>query len=342
MSWQNATVTELVKESPDSISITLAPSSEQSWLPGQHIQVKVAIKGQEYKRIFSISSDVNQPLRLTVKESKKGTVSKYFNAKLKVGDTIQISRPAGRFCHQVDSTNRKSYYFFAAGSGITPIYAMMVHILAHEPQSYVYLLYGNKNAKQTIFKKQLEQLEQKYPDMLMIRHCHSSPSWLDYSPWYSGRVEAESIAKFIQENPPYAQNCQYYICGPDTFIPNVKQALNDIDVPDSCIHQESFGGAKVVAKADSQEAELTITGFSETQKLQVAPNQSLLQAMQAQKIDVPYSCEAGVCGTCQCRIVEGEVSMQNNAVLSKKEVKEGRILACQSYPKTAVVEISYD
>lgn len=343
MSWHNATVTELVKESPDSVSITLEPDAHLQWVPGQHVQVKVQIDGREYKRVFSISSEIDQALRLTVKQSPKGVVSKYFNKKLALGEHIQISTPAGRFCHIVASTHRKSYYFFAAGSGITPIYAMMTHILAHEPQSFVYLLYGNKNAKQTIFKQQLEALEQTYNNTLVIRHCHSSPGWLDYSPWHSGRVDATSIAKFIQENPPYAQDCQYYICGPDQFIPNVKQALNDIDVPDSCIHKESFGGAKSSTTDSSGiSADMKVNAYGEEYKIEVTEKQSLLRAMLQQQLDVPYSCEAGVCGTCQCRIVKGEVSMLNNSVLNSKELKQGKILACQAYPKTDQIEIQYD
>lgn len=341
MSWHTVTVSELVKESPDSISITVEQPTNFDWLPGQHIQVKTKLKERELKRIFSISSDVSQPLRITVKQSTKGIVSKYLNTKLKVGDKLEISNAAGRFCHKVNSVNRKSYYFFAAGSGITPIYAMMVHILAYEPQSYVYLLYGNKNAKHTIFKEQLQELEQKYENSLVIRHCHSSSSWLDYSPWHSGRLDATAIAKFIKENPPYAQNCQYFICGPDTFIPNIKRALNNIDVPDNCIHSESFGGNNVEQKSNSQTANLTVNLNNKKHLLKVQSEQTLLRAMQEQNFEVPYSCEAGVCGTCQCNLVSGEVSMLNNSVLSKEELQQGKVLACQSYAKTDKIEIDY-
>lgn len=342
MNWFTATVSELVKETPDSVSITLTQPVDYNWLPGQHIQIKIEINGQEYKRIFSISSEVEQALRITVKKTARGPVSKHLNSTLKVGDEIQIGRPSGRFCLQAKHFNRKSYYFFAAGSGITPIYAMINHVLALEPQSYTYLLYGNKNAKNTIFKQQLEQLEQRFSNNLVIKHCHSSPSWLKSSPWHSGRIDETAITRFIQENPPYAQDCQYYVCGPDTFIPNVKAALNEIDVPDSCIHSESFGGKAVRAKTVNQEAMLTVDAFGKSQELTVGNKQSLLQAMQDNNLDVPYSCEAGVCGTCQCQLTSGEVNMLNNAVLSKKELSEGKILACQAYPKTAEVKIKYD
>lgn len=346
MAWQTATITELVKETTDTVSLTLQCDEQITWLPGQHISVKINIDGKEYKRVFSISSEVGQGLRLTVKKVKNGLVSKYLNEKSKVGQQLQITKASGRFCHQSDKNNRNSYYFFAAGSGITPIYSMMVHILTFEPNSYVYLLYGNKNGKSTIFKEQLQELNLVYPQQLVIEHCHTSPSWLANSPWWSGRINAESINKFISENPPYAQSCRYYVCGPDQFIPEVKQALNNIDVPNSCIFTERFTANTSepntsIEIAQQQLTLLNISLHNNNHQLQVEPDQSLLQAMKNKGLDVPYSCEAGVCGVCQCHLVNGEVMMQHNSVLSKKELAEGKILACQSYAQSPEISIKY-
>ena len=346
MAWQSATITELVKETKDTVSVTLQCDQEIAWLPGQHLGIQLSIDGKTYKRVFSISSEPGQGLRLTVKKVKKGVVSKYLNDKAEVGEQLQIAKPNGNFCHQCNKSNRNSYYFFAAGSGITPIYSMMTHILTIEPDSYVYLLYGNKDGKNTIFKEQLEELSHIYPSQLVIAHCHSSPSWLASSPWHSGRVDSTSINKFIKENPPYAQNCRYYICGPATFIPDVKQALNNIDVPDDCIYSESFGGTnsakETSAEISGQSAKLNLSLKNEVYDIELKTNQSLLQAMKDNELDVPYSCEAGVCGACQCNLTAGEVSMLNNSVLSKKEVAAGKILACQAYAKTNQLSIEYE
>ena len=70
--------------------------------------------------------------------------------------------------------------------------------------------------------------------------------------------------------------------------------------------------------------------------------QSVLEAAREHDIDAPYSCKAGVCSTCMCRVVEGEVEMVQNHALEDYEVERGYVLSCQSYPLTDKLVVEYD
>ena len=69
---------------------------------------------------------------------------------------------------------------------------------------------------------------------------------------------------------------------------------------------------------------------------------SILDAASAAGLEVPYSCTSGVCGTCRAKVMEGEVRMERNFALDKKEVASGFILTCQAHPLTEHVVLSFD
>ncbi len=341
-------VEKIEKETKESVSVYLKnPDPNQpmaTWLPGQHLQIRFNIDGKPVTRRYSIcSSPSSGALQLGVKQVENGLVSNFINSQLKVGDLLPVSRPQGHFVLQPDAKKRRTCYFFAAGSGITPILSMITSLLESEPESQAFLLYGNRELKQVMFAGTLRQLQQDYPGRLLVRHSFSQPGWFDASPWRKGRIDAAAVSDFIAENPPTAQDCQYFICGPGEFLPDIQTALQDLDVPDERIHMESFGDTKaqpVVAKNNSL-ATLRVTLSGQKHKLPVQPGQTLLAAMQKAKIPAPYSCEAGVCGTCQCQLITGKVTMANNLVLDEQAIQAGKILACQSRAETSQLEIAY-
>lgn len=346
MNWFELTVENVQQASDEAMSVSFTVSAAVketfNWWPGQHIRIQLPIDGERISRSYSISSPLGEPLQITVKKVKNGKGSGYINSNVSVGDKFLVTAPMGRFILKPEPNARRSYYFFAAGSGITPIYSMLVSMLQNEPDSHAYLLYGNKDNNSTIFADELSQLQQKYSNRFTLCHCHSSPSWFSSSPWRSGRIDAAAIQDFIQQNPPYAQDAQYFLCGPGSFLPDVKKALNDIDVPNSRIHMESFGGKSLKSECEGVAAELQVDLHRQQHQIQAEKGQSLLQAMLSQGIEAPYSCEGGICGTCRCKLVSGEVNMTNNAILEQSELDNGEILACQSFAKTPTITVTYD
>ena len=317
-----------------------------AWRAGQHLSFRFNIKGAEERRSYSISSSPmsGDPLRITVKRVQGGLVSNYINDNVKKGDTLDVMPPFGSFC--LDATNkfRRTHYFFGAGSGITPLYSMIHSILQAEPDSAAYLLFGNKDEENILFNESFSKLKQEHPTRLVVNHVlsqHKDSS--TFTPWRKGTVDKEAIRAFINENPPYAQDTQYYVCGPGSMNTAVTTALMGLDVPRNRIHKESYGG--VSAEDDGVEgcsaaAQVTLNGKIET--VLVVKGETLLNAMRKTELTPPFSCQSGACGACRATLYSGEIHMQAHMALDEEEIDRGAILTCQSIPLSEKLTIKFD
>jgi ferredoxin len=93
---------------------------------------------------------------------------------------------------------------------------------------------------------------------------------------------------------------------------------------------------------DNPGAEVTVVLFRNETKVTGLPGETLLESARRAGLSPPYSCEAGDCGTCMARIIEGSATMRVNDALMDDEVEEGYVLTCQAVPDGAVVKVSYD
>ena len=351
----NLKISQIQQEIDEAVIITFNIPYELQELflfyPGQYITLDLTIKDKNYRRCYSICSSNNDlsSISIGVKRVKNGIVSNYINDTFKVGDTVKVLVPDGRFYAATTKENYKSYYLFAAGSGITPIYAILQSVLYTEPESFVYLLYGNTHQESILFKNDLEKLQQSFPNRLVVVHSLSKPKseWSDLwtstkdKAYITGRITTEHINWFINEYPPYAQNTEYYICGPGNMIDTVRTSLTNIDVPASRIFFESFGTPQNQLGTEGITANLTATTKTETINTIVNHNETLLVALKSKSKAIPYSCEAGICGQCKCKLTQGKVSMKNNLYLTDKEIIEGYILSCQAVAKTQEITITF-
>lgn len=89
-------------------------------------------------------------------------------------------------------------------------------------------------------------------------------------------------------------------------------------------------------------AEVTIILNGKEHKLEVGAKEKILDAALKADIDAPYSCRSAICSTCMAKLIEGEVDMEMNHVLTDGELEEGYIVTCQSRPVTDHVKISWD
>ena len=119
------------------------------WRPGQHLSCRFQVNGEEQRRSYSVSSSpfTGDPLRITVKRVKGGIISNHVNDGVQTGDVIDVMPPFGEFCLDPDASLRRTHYFFGAGSGITPLFAMLSSVMAAEPSSVAQLAYGNKTRR---------------------------------------------------------------------------------------------------------------------------------------------------------------------------------------------------
>ena len=163
-----------------SVSFHVPPPLRETfaWRPGQHLTLRFHLEGQEERRPYTISESPfgGGPMRVTVKRVRGGLVSNHVNRNVAAGDVIDVMPPFGGFHLDPDARRRRTLYLFGAGSGITPLYSMLVSVLAAEPHSAVFLLYGNRDAGSVIFADDLARLEGDSTGRLTVRHVLSSPS----------------------------------------------------------------------------------------------------------------------------------------------------------------------
>ncbi|MBA6157327.1 ferredoxin--NADP reductase [Tenacibaculum sp. S7007] len=349
-------VLEVKKETKDSTSVAFDVPFELydtfKYKPGQYLTLQFNLKGQQVRRSYSLCSSpvIEEPLRIGVKRVKGGLMSNHINDNLKVGDIVEVLAPDGRFFADVKKENYKTYYLFAAGSGITPILSILKTVLLTEQHSYVHMIFGNRSQETIMFHEELKQLQEEYKDRFVLVQTLSRPksNWSDLwktpsKEFRKGRVDTACIEWFINEYPPYAQNVEYYVCGPGTMIDNTVKALENIDVPFDRIFIESFGGDEAKNTTEAFEnANLTAHLNGEKIEIPIIKGKTILRALIDEGKEPPYSCEGGVCSTCLCKVNKGKVHMKNNLALTDKEVEEGYALSCQSIPLTEEIEIVYE
>ncbi len=319
------------------------------YLPGQYISIELVIDGERLRRCYSLCSSPLNPacLQISVKRVNGGKVSNYLNDQLKVGDHLSVQPPLGNFMARLSEGNYKTYFLFAAGSGITPILSILKSVLRLEAESYVHLLYGNKNLDSIMFKNELESLKIAYGERLQIVYSLSRakalPDEQTTASYRQGRVDPETVHWFIRSYVPKAQNTEYYICGPGNMIHSTKQSLMEIDVPAERIFVESFGGsASTTAIKAIDDARLNASLGGQTFSTRLSSGKTILKGLLDAGANPPYSCEAGICGTCRCNVKQGKVAMKRNAILSAEELRDGWVLSCQSLPLTKEVEVVFE
>jgi len=346
-------IKEIRKETPNCVSISFevppALEKEYEYKSGQYITIIQEIGNKEVRRAYSMSSGPDDPfLQIAVKEVEDGIMSKYLNQEVRPEETLQVMTPAGHFFVEPDPERRCTYYFFAAGSGITPVLSMVKTILHHEPLSTVYLFYGNRNSDAIIYKDILETLVEKHEGQFFLEHILSGPNHhaLLYWEGQKGRISSEQVEYFLDKYPKRTREERFFICGPGKMIEVVKSKLLKMDVELDDIFTEYFNNEHLGVDQlnDDQIAGSNIFVKLNGDEFDVNWDQknSVLQNLLDAGYDPPYSCESGICTTCMAKVDEGKVHMEIHYGLSQAEIDKGLCLTCQAKPVTKEVKINYD
>jgi ring-1,2-phenylacetyl-CoA epoxidase subunit PaaE len=344
------TVKEIIAETADTKTISFWQPVHQSvsYKAGQFITVIIEINGKKERRSYSMSSSPREGnLAITVKKVHNGLISNYLCENIKVGDAIEVMEPMGHFVAEPNAENARNIVMFGGGSGITPLLSIIKTILPAETKSKMFLIYGSRTEDDIIFKKQLDQLEMQYQGRFKVIHVLTKPTYT----WagYKTRINQASAVIFLKQDIGIElDKAEYYLCGPEGMMDQISNALGLFNVPPENIHKEHFGDSNTKVEQILEDEEglkeqtVTIKYDGKEYQLLVKPHETILEAALNQDIDLPYSCQAGMCTACMGKCVEGKVQMDEEDGLTDNEIKQGYVLTCVAHPMSAGVVIEVE
>jgi ring-1,2-phenylacetyl-CoA epoxidase subunit PaaE len=348
------TVASVTRETRDAVAVTFAvPEALRDAFrhaPGQHVTLRADVEGQDLRRSYSICSAVQDgTLRIAVKKAAGGAFSTWANDALRPGAVIEVMPPMGHFGVPLDAGAAHRYVAFAAGSGITPVLSVIKSTLAAEPRTAFTLFYANRASSTVMFRDELGALKDTYMARFNLVHVLSREAQ-DIALLH-GRIDEQRAGALLDHWVPQGNADAVFVCGPESMMDAVAAALRARGYPDARIRIERFAASipkhthvarPLVAQAQAQ-CEVTVIQDGVRRSYALAKGEdNILDAGLRNGIELPYSCKGGVCATCRCRLVEGEVDMDVNFALEDYEVARGFVLACQSYPVTDKVVVDFD
>lgn len=347
-------VKAITRETDDCVSVTLDVPQELKevfkYQQGQYLTFEKKFDGnaEPIRRSYSLCSAPNENIwKVAVKEVHNGVFSNYVNKELKVGDKLMVLPPDGRFLTKLDSTHKKQYVFFAAGSGITPVISILKEILAVEKQSDILLFYGSQKTDQIIFLEELMALKNLHPAQLSLHFLLTREEMEE--PMFNGRITKSKLLSFARYLFNVDEVDEYFMCGPETMLLELRSALIELGVDAKKIHLELFGvqiqkpKPQIELKAGHEICKVKMTLDGRTFEYPLHFNtDSILDSALKQGAHLPFACKGGVCCTCKTKLISGQVQMAVNYGLEPEEIKNGYILSCQSFPTSEQVEVNFD
>jgi ferredoxin-NADP reductase len=300
--------------------------------PGQFLTFSFLFDGKKVVRSYSICSSpaTSGYVEITAKRVSQGCVSVFLNDRASVGMTVEANGPFGQFCF--DESKHHNIVLIAAGSGITPMMAMLRYMDDLCVQTTVTLLYCVRTRGDIIFESELEELRSRLKD-LQYQVLLSQP----HAEWSGprGHINPEFIEGAVKD----LTSSDFFLCGPSPFMGASRTILTALGVKPERIRQESFGGA-VPRKAPSDTGvpeEGVVVEFGRSGKTcTVRSGQTLLEAAEEHGVGIPSSCRQGQCGTCKTKLLEGNVRMDAEEGLDPYWRAQGFVLTCVGHADGAV------
>ena len=349
------TVIGLFQETSDVKTFRLAPKDGSplpvDYLPGQYMNLQLSIEGKAVNRSYTIASSPTRrdACELSIKREANGLVSRFLHDTIRVGDTIKIGAPAGKFVFTGSESNE--VLLIAGGVGITPLMSIARYLTDRSWHGEIYFLIVAKSEADRIFCEELALLQARFPKLHVCTTLTRADSTGDWN-GERGRATAELLRRFV----PNHNSMPVYLCGPDAMMASTKQLLLSIGVSDTSIHLEAFvspgaGNTSTVDVSEQANALNATEGNNDFQSgeskrvrfckskddCEVTSDMSILEAAEQLSIELPFECRSGICGQCKVRLLSGNVYMETQDALSPSERKQGLILACQAHPTTDVV-----
>jgi len=315
----------ITAQTPDSKTLRfIVPNDRKlSVRPGQFLTFSLLFDGKKVTRSYSICSSPARSgyVEITPKRVSRGCASVFLNDRASVGMTVEANGPFGHFCF--DESKHRNVVLLAAGSGITPMMAMLRYMDDLCLETTATLLYYVRSSSDIIFNRVLEQLRSRLKNF-QYHVLLSKPD----AGWSGpcGHVSRE----FIEDKVKDLTSPEFFLCGPPQFMDASRSILTGLGVKPERIRQESFGSTVPKGLPPRPVAPTgAIVEFVRSGKTcAVRGGQTVLEAAEEQGVPIPSSCRQGQCGTCKTKLLEGDVRMDAEEGLDPDSRAQGFVLTC--------------
>jgi ferredoxin-NADP reductase/predicted pyridoxine 5'-phosphate oxidase superfamily flavin-nucleotide-binding protein len=320
-SWRPFRVTRIVEESASVRSFYLEPIDEGGIIPhvsGQHLPIRIKLEGSDVPavRTYTISSAPSDSIyRISVK--REGLVSAHLHDAIRQGDIIETRAPTGAFT--IDPGERRPAVLLAAGIGITPLLAMLRHVVYEGLRTRrirpTWLIYSAHNASERAFNAELQALAAVSGGVVKLVRLLSDTSDTVAGEDYDkqGRVDMTLLSSVLPFN-----DYDFYLCGPAGFMQSVYDGLRGLNISDSRINAEAFGPASLQRSGDALPRSPARAAAEEPQPVYFMRSGkearwepgsgTLLELAEARGLAPEFSCRLGNCGSCRTKILSGSVA----------------------------------
>ena len=318
--WRPFRITEIVEESSVIRSFHLAPTDGKGIIPheaGQHLSIRVHPPGSNEPliRTYTISTAPSDDhYRISVK--RDGVVSTYLHEQVEVGDVIDLRSPAGQFT--IDAAELRPAVLLAAGVGVTPILAMLRHLVYEGKRKRrirpAWLFVAARSLAERAFDAEIAELVERAGGAVRVVRVLDDLAGADEARDYeaAGRIDLALLRTAL----PF-DGYDFYMCGPPPFMQGLYDQLRSAGTPDERIHAEAFGPASLKRTHDKAVPDLpppadkaVPVAFARSGKeARWEPGGgSLLELAEARGLTPEFSCRSGSCGSCATRIIAGQVT----------------------------------
>lgn len=347
-----------VPESSTITSFYLVPEDGAplaDFLPGQFLTFELSIPGvaEPVIRTYSLSDSPNpEYYRVSIKREAPpadrpdlpaGRSSNYFHDQVEVGTKLRLGPPRGKFHLDLDSD--RAVVLLSAGVGLTPMISMMNAMVQSGSKRPVWYIHGVRNGQEHAMSEQVRRVADQYDNVRAhIRYSRPGANDVQGRDYHSqGHVDIALLKQLL----PF-DDYEFYLCGPTSFMKSLYCGLLSLGVSESRVHYEFFGPASLLkekaepcgqgpARSAEEElaGELRVTfARSGATAIWDPTCESILDLAEQQGLSPPYSCRSGICHTCMCELVQGEVEYFEEPL---DQPDPGCVLICCSRPKSEVV-----
>lgn len=342
--WRPFRVARIVDESSVIRSFHLEPADGLGIVahdPGQHLPIRVLPEGaaEPLVRTYTISTAPSDGFyRISVK--REGVASSLLHDRVAVGDLIEVRSPAGQFT--IDPVEARPAVLMAAGVGITPILAMLRHLVYEGERTRrmrpAWLFFAARTLPERAFDAEIRKLADRAGGALKLVRVLDNTAGAEEGRDYEaiGRIDMALLRSFL----PF-DGYDFYMCGPPPFMQGIYDQLRAVGSPDERIHAEAFGPASLKRARDEAvpdlppvaEVPVPVAFTRSGKEARWEPGGgSLLELAESRGLTPEFGCRSGSCGSCATRIVAGKITY---AAQPQARVKPNEALLCCAVPATA-------